>query len=239
MGKASAIRVSGLSSGYGLTTVLEDIQFDVPSGECCAVIGRNGMGKTTLMASLMGLTRHIRGEIHVGGQSVETWSTARRALEGMAYVPQTRDVFPSLTVEENLQVGLKNRPVSALEEAYSLFPRLRERRKNFGGQLSGGEQQMLSIARSLLGQPSVLLLDEPLEGLAPVICQELMAALSDLKMRQDMTVIIVEQHVTSALELASSVVVLERGRVVWRGSAEDWRSDHALTDRYLGVSDLH
>lgn len=236
--RAMSVEVKGLSAGYGPTTVLEDISFRVPAGRCAAVLGRNGMGKTTLMASFMGLTRRIAGEIRLDDRPIEAEETWRRAWDGLAYVPQTRDCFPTLTVEENLTVGLKGRPRAALDEAYALFPRLKERRRNLGNQLSGGEQQMLTTARSLLGKPSVLLLDEPLEGLAPVICQELMAALSKLSARGEMTILLVEQHVESAIAIADQVLVLERGRLAWDGSSDDWRADPALTDRFLGVGEL-
>lgn len=236
--KAASVSVENLSAGYGPTTVLEGIGFEVAAGKCAAVIGRNGMGKTTLMATLMGLTRHLGGTVRIAGTAVERAEPWQRALRGMAYVPQTRDVFATLTVEENLFVGLKDRKRAALSEAYELFPSLAERSGNLGSQLSGGEQQMLSIARSLLGSPSVLLLDEPLEGLAPVIRQELMAALSSLTERGEMTILIVEQHVASALAIADQVMVLERGRLAWGGTRDTWQADPALTDRYLGVADL-
>ena len=172
---AAALEVEGLTAGYGPTQILEDISFSVPAGQRVAVLGRNGMGKTTLFATLMGQTRRIAGKISIGGTDVSALGSSARALTGFGYVPQTRDVFKSLTVEENLSVGLKGRDRAGLEEAYSMFPRLKERRRNLGSQLSGGEQQMLSTTRAILGQPTVLLLDEPLEGLAPVICDELMA----------------------------------------------------------------
>ena len=167
---AAPLEVTGLSAGYGPTRVLEDVSLSVPAGARLAVLGRNGMGKTTLLATLAGLTRHIGGSILVGGADITGLATAQRALSGVGYVPQARWVFPTLTVEENLFVGLKGRPREAIAEAYRMFPRLAERRRNLGSQLSGGEQQMLSTARSILGQPTLLLLDEPLEGLAPVIC---------------------------------------------------------------------
>ena len=236
--KASTLSVSGLSTGYGQTVVLEDITFDIAPGTSTAVLGRNGMGKTTLMASLMGLTRHHAGAITLDGAPIERMPTWQRAHLGLAYVPQRRDIFPTLTVEENLFVGLKGRSREALDEAYELFPRLAERRRNMGGQLSGGEQQMLSTARSLLGQPTILLLDEPLEGLAPVICQELMAGLTRLKQSGEMTILLVEQRVASALEFADQVIVLERGMLAWQGSVAAWNQDPKLTDRYLGVADL-
>src|SRR5690606_1593287 len=177
---AAALEVTGLSSGYGPTRVIEDVSFSVPAGSRLAVLGRNGMGKTSLFATIAGQTRRYGGNIRLGDRDISRDPSAARALLGLGYVPQTRDVFPTLTVEENLFVGLKDRPKSVVGEAYEMFPRLKERRRNLGSQLSGGEQQMLSTARSILGKPTVLLLDEPLEGLAPVICEELMAAFSRL-----------------------------------------------------------
>jgi len=151
-------------------------------------------------------------------------------------VPQARCVFPSLTVEENLFVGLKGRPKTALSEAYEMFPRLYERRRNLGLQLSGGEQQMLSTARSILGRPSVLLLDEPLEGLAPVICEELMKAFAELAKTGDMTILLVEQRIQSALDFADRVIILERGRLAWSGTPEALAKEQATVERLLGVS---
>ena len=236
---AADLSVAGLTAGYGPTVILENVSFEARRGECLAVVGRNGMGKTTLLASIMGLTRRVAGEIRLGDARVELEPPPIRARRGLGYVPQTRDVFPTLTVEENLFVGLKGRPRGALDEAYALFPRLAERRQNLGGQLSGGEQQMLSTARTLLGKPAVLLLDEPLEGLAPVVCQELMAALSRLVRDREMTVVIVEQHLESLRAIAERVIVLERGRIAWTGEIDAFSADAGLVDRYLGVAGLH
>jgi branched-chain amino acid transport system ATP-binding protein len=236
---AASLEVRGLSAGYGPTVVLEDLSFSVPAGSRLSILGRNGMGKTTLLASLMGMTRRYGGEIKVGGNDVAGAKSSERAMKGIGLVPQTRDIFRSLTVEENLLVGIKNRPRGVIEEAYEMFPRLKERRRNLGWQLSGGEQQMLSTARTILGRPSVLLLDEPLEGLAPVICDELMAAFSRLAASGEMTILLVEQRLESALDFADSVMILERGRIVWQGTSETLRSDHELVERYIGVGSLH
>ncbi|MNE69997.1 High-affinity branched-chain amino acid transport ATP-binding protein LivF [compost metagenome] len=154
-------------------------------------------------------------------------------------MPQTRDIFPSLSVEENLTVGLKKRKKDAIEEAYALFPRLKERRRNLGSQLSGGEQQMLTTARAILGRPTVLLLDEPLEGLAPVICEELMVVFSELAASGDMTILLVEQRIQSALDFADEVIVLERGRIAWNGTPSALSQDHEAVERLLGVGGLH
>lgn len=236
---AASLEVRGLSAGYGPTVVLEDLSFSVPSGSRLSILGRNGMGKTTLLASLMGMTRRYGGEIRVDGSDVAGAKSSERAMKGIGLVPQTRDIFRSLTVEENLLVGIKSRPRSVIEEAYEMFPRLKERRRNLGWQLSGGEQQMLSTARTILGRPSVLLLDEPLEGLAPVICDELMAAFSRLAASGEMTILLVEQRLESALDFADTVMILERGRIVWQGTSETLRSDHELVERYIGVGSLH
>ncbi|TDK31775.1 ABC transporter ATP-binding protein [Rhizobium deserti] len=236
---AQPLEVTELSSGYGPTRVIEDMSFSVPAGSRLAVLGRNGMGKTSLLATLAGQTRRFGGAIRLGGRDIAKEPSAARALAGLGYVPQTRDVFPTLTVEENLLVGLKRRPKTAVEEAYAMFPRLKERRRNLGSQLSGGEQQMLSTARSILGQPSVLLLDEPLEGLAPVICEELMEAFSKLAQSGDMTIMLVEQRIQSALDFADHVIVLERGRIAWQGKPQALAADHAAVERLLGVGGLH
>jgi branched-chain amino acid transport system ATP-binding protein len=236
---AASLEVTELSAGYGPTRVIEDVSFSVPAGTRTVVLGRNGMGKTSLLATLAGQTKHYHGQIKLGGEEITGLQSSARARCGLGYVPQTRDIFPTLTVEENLFVGLKNRSRDAIEEAYTMFPRLKERRRNLGSQLSGGEQQMLSTARSILGRPTVLLLDEPLEGLAPVICEELMAALTLLADTGDMTIVLVEQRIQSALDFADHVIVLERGKIAWSGLPKTLASDHAVVERLLGVGGLH
>jgi branched-chain amino acid transport system ATP-binding protein len=229
------LEVNGLCAGYGPIHIIEDISFAVRAGDRLAVLGRNGMGKTTLLATLMGLSTRHAGQIKIGDQDVSRRRTSARADLGIGYVPQTRDIFPSLTVEENLRTGLKGRPISALAEAYEMFPRLRERRRNYGMQLSGGEQQMLSMARTLLGKPRVLLLDEPLEGLAPVICDELMALLVRLAASNKVTIVLVEQQIERALDFANRVMVMERGRTSWSGAPDVLIADRPLVDRLIGV----
>jgi branched-chain amino acid transport system ATP-binding protein len=236
---ATPLDVENLSAGYGPTRVLEGVSFSVPAGARLAVLGRNGMGKTTLLATLAGQTKRYDGTIRIGAADVTAMPSAARAHKGLGYVPQARCIFPTLTVEENLFVGLKDRPRGALEEAYGMFPRLKERRRNLGNQLSGGEQQMLSTARTILGRPSVLLLDEPLEGLAPVICEELMAAFAELAKTGDMTILLVEQRIQSALDFADHVIVLERGRLAWAGTPKALSDDHEAVERLLGVGGLH
>ncbi|WP_013500922.1 ABC transporter ATP-binding protein [Rhodopseudomonas palustris] len=232
---AARLEVDRLAAGYGSVSILSDVSFAVPAGGRLTVLGRNGVGKTTLLATLMGLTTHKGGTVRIGERDVTGLKTFARAAAGLGYVPQTRDVFRSLTVEENLFTGLKGRPRAELESVYAMFPRLAERRNHGGMQLSGGEQQMLSLARTLLGKPSVLLLDEPLEGLAPVICDQLMATIVELAQSGDMTVVLVEQQIERALDFADDVLVVERGRIVWRGRAAEFRADRELADQLLGV----
>ncbi|MEJ6785433.1 ABC transporter ATP-binding protein [Aminobacter sp. Piv2-1] len=236
---AAPLEIADLSAGYGPTRVLENVSLSVPAGARLAVLGRNGMGKTTLLATIAGQTRRYGGSIRLGGTELAHLESSSRARSGLGYVPQARCIFPSLTVEENLFVGLKDRDRSAIEEAYQMFPRLKERRRNLGSQLSGGEQQMLSTARTILGKPTVLLLDEPLEGLAPVICEELMAAFSRLASGGEMTVVLVEQRIQSALDFADRAVILERGRVAWSGTPAELAAQPEVVERLLGVGGLH
>lgn len=232
---AAPLEVTGLSAGYGPTRILEDVSFSVPAGGRMAVLGRNGMGKTTLFATLAGQTRLHSGSMVLGGRELHGLDGSARALAGLGYVPQHRAIFKSLSVEENLFVGLKARPAAAIEEAFAMFPRLKERRRNLGGQLSGGEQQMLTTARSILGQPAMLLLDEPLEGLAPVICEELMAVFGALAQKRAMTIVLIEQRLKAALDFAETVLILERGRVAWSGTPAELRGQPETIDRLLGV----
>lgn len=236
---ATPLEISDLSAGYGPTQVLENISFTVPAGGRLAVLGRNGMGKTTLLATIAGQTRRYGGTLRLGGMDVSPLDSASRARSGLGYVPQARCIFASLTVEENLFVGLKNRGRPAIEEAYEMFPRLKERRGNLGSQLSGGEQQMLTTARTILGRPTVLLLDEPLEGLAPVICEELMAVLSRLAAAGQMTILLVEQRIQTAIDFADHVVILERGRIAWSGASATLSEQPEVIERLLGVGGLH
>ena len=232
---AARLEVENLSAGYGPTRVLEDISFSAEPGSRMAILGRNGVGKTTLLATIAGQTKRYDGSIKLGDVDLAQMESPGRARRGLGFVPQARCIFPSLTVEENLFVGLKGRPRSALEEAYEMFPRLYERRTNSGANLSGGEQQMLSTARTILGKPTVLLLDEPLEGLAPVICEELMIVFSELASRGEMTILLVEQRIQSALDFAERVIILERGRIVWAGSSRQLAEDRKTVDQMLGV----
>ncbi|KQW37720.1 ABC transporter ATP-binding protein [Rhizobacter sp. Root404] len=224
-------------AGYGPMTVLNGLTFSVAPQERLAIIGRNGVGKTTALRAVMGLARLTSGRIVFDGEDIGHLAPHQRAQRGLGLVPQTRDIFPSLSVEENLVAGLKQRPRRALDEAYALFPRLAERRRNGGAQLSGGEQQMLSVARTLLGEPRVLLLDEPLEGLAPLIRQELLNAFANLsRSSSGITVVIVEQQVQEALGYANRALVLERGAVAHAALAEELRGDVHTLERLVGMA---
>ena len=232
---ADLLTVEGVVAGYGDSVVLEDVSFALREGSSLALLGRNGVGKTTLLLTLMGITRLRRGRVSWRGTDLSPVPTHLRAQAGIGWVPQERCVFPSLTVEEHLQVVA--RPGAwDLRSVYDLFPRLAQRRAHFGNQLSGGEQQMLAIARALMVNPTLLLLDEPMEGLAPVIVQELASLIRRMVSESRMAVILVEQHARLALELTSDAVVLERGRVVHRGSSAALLADAAALGRLVGVA---
>lgn len=230
------LQLHDVVAGYGPTTVLDLLTLNVAARERLAMIGRNGVGKTTALRAIMGLVPLRKGRILFQGEDITALSPHERAQRGLGYVPQTRDIFPSLTVEENLLAGLKRRPRSALDEAYALFPRLAERRSNGGTQLSGGEQQMLSVARALLGQPRLILLDEPLEGLAPLIRQELLQAFRSMADKTGIAVVIVEQQVDEALGYASRAVILDHGTVVHEGEARALLEDSDTLERWVGMA---
>jgi branched-chain amino acid transport system ATP-binding protein len=232
---AELIAVAGLSAGYGAAVVLDDISFTLDQGDSLALLGRNGVGKTTLLVTLMGITRKHRGTLRWRGADLSRLPTHRRAAAGLGWVPQERFMFPSLTVEEHLQVVARPGDWN-IARVYALFPRLQERRANFGNQLSGGEQQMLAIARALMVNPQLLLLDEPMEGLAPIVVQELMAALRRLLAEGNMAVIVVEQHARLALALTRNAIVLDRGRIVHRSLSAELAGDPATLQRLVAVS---
>ncbi len=215
-----ALRLQGVRAGYGETVVLEDISFELPERGALALLGRNGVGKTTLLATLMGHTQMHGGQIAYRGQPIERLPVHERSRLGMGYVPQTRDIFPSLSIEENLLVAARSGRWP-IERVYELFPRLAERRSHMGNQISGGEQQMLSIGRALMGNPSILLLDEPMEGLAPIIVEMLMQALTRLIREESLTVVLVEQSAKLALQVTQDVLVLSRGRIIHSGKSAD------------------
>jgi branched-chain amino acid transport system ATP-binding protein len=229
---SAALYAHDLVAGYGETTVLEGVSFEVPSGGSLAILGRNGVGKTTLLRTLMGYTTRTRGEIRIGDQVLTGLPVHRRVRAGLGYVPQGRDIFSSLSVAENLAVALRPGGFS-LEAVYALFPGLAARRSSMGNRLSGGEQQMLAIGRALCGGPRVLLLDEPLEGLAPIIVETLFARLAEL--RSQLTIVLVEQKVELALGFADSALVLERGKIVFSGPSAALARDEAAQQRWLGV----
>lgn len=228
-----------VSAGYGPLTVLHEVSFSIGKGERVCLIGRNGVGKSTTLKTLMGLTAFRGGQVFWQGKDITRLETVGRARAGIGYVPQTRDVFASLSVEENLIAGLpRGSRLSDIERAYQLFPRLYERRRNGGTQLSGGEQQMLSVARTLLGNPQLLLLDEPLEGLAPIICEELMAAFDQLGKDEGVAILLVEQKVQDALAFSERALIMDHGAVVHDGPADYLLDDTALLDRYISVSEV-
>jgi branched-chain amino acid transport system ATP-binding protein len=229
------LALDGVTAGYGDGVVLEDVSLALEEGDSLALLGRNGMGKTTLLVTLMGLTRLRKGALRWRGTDLTALPTHRRSQSGLGWVPQERYMFPSLTVEEHLTVVA--RPGRwTVPRIYEVFPRLEDRRANFGNQLSGGEQQMLAIARALMVNPSLLLLDEPMEGLAPIIVQELLGVIRDLVADGGMTVIVVEQHAKLALSLTRQAVVLERGRVVHRSTSESLLANPETLHRLVAVS---
>ncbi len=228
------LALADVRAGYGDAVVLDGISFELADGASLAVLGRNGVGKTTLLLTIMGYTSVSRGSIKWRGRDLMRLAPHRRAREGIGWVAQEREIFASLTVEENLTVAA--RPGRwHLRAVYDLFPRLAERRGSAGNHLSGGEQQMLAIARALMTNPALLLLDEPLEGLAPIIVDELTAAIARMTADQGTAFILVEQHTEIALSLARNAIVLERGSIVHRASAGELRNDHATLERLIGL----
>jgi branched-chain amino acid transport system ATP-binding protein len=232
---AELLAIEGLAAGYGDGIVLDEVSLALEEGDSIALLGRNGMGKTTLLMTLMGFTRLHRGQLRWRGTDLTALPTHRRCRAGLGWVPQERLMYPSLTVEEHLTVVARPGRWN-VERVYAVFPRLAERRANRGNQLSGGEQQMLAIGRALMVNPSLLLLDEPMEGLAPIIVQELMSVIRELVTESGMAMIIVEQHAKLALALTRKAIVLERGRVVHRGASEALLADPATLHRLVAVS---
>jgi branched-chain amino acid transport system ATP-binding protein len=231
---ASALELQHVSAGYGETVVIEDIDLALAPGECISVIGRNGVGKTTLLATVMGHTTLHSGEVKLDGQRLNGMPSYRRALAGIGFVPQEREIFASLTVRENLEVGA--RPGHWTQERiFALFPRLQERLGNMGNHLSGGEQQMLSIARALLTNPSILLMDEPTEGLAPVIVEALTDVLTRLRTEDALSIILVEQNSRVALAFSSRTVILDKGRIVYDGESGPLRADPERLAKLIGI----
>ena len=214
-----ALRLSGVRAGYGETIVLEDVSFTLPERGSLAILGRNGVGKTTLLATIMGHTTFHSGKILFNDREVNSTPIYERARAGIGYVPQDRLIFPSLSVEENLTVAA--RPGRwTLERVHDLFPRLAERKHHRGNQISGGEQQMLAIGRALMGNPTLLLMDEPLEGLAPIIVETLLKALKRLISEDSLAVVLVEQHAKLALQVTRTALVMRRGKIVHHGDSD-------------------
>jgi len=229
------LRVENVTAGYGDGIVLDDVSVSIDEGDSLAVLGRNGMGKTTLLVTLMGFTRLRGGKILWRGQDIVAMPSHARSRSGLGWVPQERFMFPSLTVHEHLTAVARPGRWTT-ERIYQLFPRLEERKGNYGNQLSGGEQQMLAIARALMVNPSLLLLDEPMEGLAPIIVQELVRVIRDLVTDGGMAVIVVEQHAKLALSLTNHAVVLERGKVVHRSTSDALAADPDMLNRLVSVA---
>jgi branched-chain amino acid transport system ATP-binding protein len=229
-----ALHAEGLHTYYGKSHILHGVGLTVAEGKITALLGRNGAGKTTTLRSLMGLTPAREGRVTIFGTDTTRWPTFRIAAAGVGYVPEGRRIFANLTVEENLTVAARPGRWD-LDAAYQFFPRLKERRLSKGNQLSGGEQQMLATARALMTNPSLLLLDEPLEGLAPIIVEELVRGLRKMIVEEGTAVILVEQHAEVALSLTEHAMLLERGTIVHRARSQDLLNDHATLDRYIGL----
>jgi branched-chain amino acid transport system ATP-binding protein len=228
------LELKGLRAGYGDSVVLEDVSLELPRNGSLAVLGRNGVGKSTLLMTIMGYTRLHAGTIVFQGRDITSLPPHKRAQLGIGWVAQEREIFPSLSLEENLTVAA--RPGRwGLDAVYELFPRLKERRTNMGNQLSGGEQQMLAIARALMTNPSLLLLDEPLEGLAPIIVEALAEAFKKLVSEKSLALVLVEQHTGIALSLTEDAVVIERGRIVHRARSAELARDPDMASRVLGL----
>jgi branched-chain amino acid transport system ATP-binding protein len=229
-----ALELDKVFAGYGETVVLENIQLALEAGETLSIIGRNGVGKSTLLATIMGHTSLHGGRTLLYGKDISQVATYRRVTAGLGYVPQEREIFPSLSLRENLEVAA--RPGAwTIAAVFELFPRLGERADNRGNQLSGGEQQMLAIGRALIGNPTVLLMDEPSEGLAPVIVEELARAVKRLAKAGGLSMILVEQNTRLALDIAPRAVVMDRGRIVFDGKSETLQNDPAKLERLIGV----
>ncbi|MGB6535430.1 MAG: ABC transporter ATP-binding protein [Xanthobacteraceae bacterium] len=231
---ASTLQLRGVCAGYGETVVLEEVDLKLEPGECISVTGRNGVGKTTLLSTIMGHTTLHSGEILLDGHRLNGVPCFRRALGGLGFVPQEREIFPSLSVRENLDVGARPGPWTHAR-VFELFPKLKERLDHMGNQLSGGEQQMLSIARALLTNPTLLLMDEPTEGLAPVLIDALSAVLARLAADGALSIVLVEQNSRVALAFSPRSVILDKGRIVYDGASEPLAADPEWLAKLIGI----
>jgi branched-chain amino acid transport system ATP-binding protein len=231
---ASTLQLRGVCAGYGETVVLEDVDLKLEPGECISVIGRNGVGKTTLLSTIMGHTTLHSGDIVLDGHRLNGVPCFRRALAGLGFVPQEREIFPSLSVRENLDVGARPGPWTHAR-VFELFPRLKERLDHMGNQLSGGEQQMVSIARALLTNPTIVLMDEPTEGLAPVLIEALSAVLARLAADSALSIVLVEQNSRVALAFSPRTVILDKGRIVYDGASEPLAADPERLAKLIGI----
>lgn len=242
MGEPVLLSVNNLSAGYGEAVILQHISFQMTAGETLALLGRNGTGKTSLIDTLAGATRQHQGEIILDGIALHKLPSYKRANAGIGWVPQERNIFKSLTVHENLTAVARQPEKSGSgvhwtpDRVYQFFPRLAERKLNLGTQLSGGEQQMLAVGRALVTNPRLLLLDEPLEGLAPIIVEELLKAISRLTREEGLSAIIVEQHPQAILAISDQAIVLDQGQVVHSSSAESLLQQPEVLAKLLGVT---
>jgi len=232
---ADLLRIDQLAAGYGEAVILHEVSLSLAQGETLALLGRNGTGKTTLMNTIAGATRQHAGRIRLDGVDLHSLPSHQRAAAGVGWVPQERDIFKSLTVLENL-TAVARPGAWTPARVFEMFPRLAERQSNMGNQLSGGEQQMLAVGRALVLNPKLLLLDEPLEGLAPIIVQELLRAIARITREEGLSAIIVEQHPQAILAISHQAVVLDQGRVIHSGPAADLQSNPELLDQLLGVA---
>jgi len=235
---SALLDVASLEAGYGQSQVLFRVNLRVQQGEVATLLGRNGMGKTTMLRAILGLLPMKAGSVHFRGERIDRRTPDRIARAGIALVPEGRQIFPNLSVEENLLAFAGNRCAApqpwTAERVYALFPRLRERRRNLGNQLSGGEQQMLAIGRALMTNPHLLILDEATEGLAPLVREEIWGCLRALS-RQGQTILVIDKYVERLIALAHHHTIVERGCVVWQGSSRELDADHGIWHRYLGV----
>jgi branched-chain amino acid transport system ATP-binding protein len=233
---AELLTIERLSAGYGEAIVLSDVTLSLQEGHSLALLGRNGMGKTTLVNSIVGVTRYRGGSIRLAGRDITRLRPDQRAHAGIGWVPQERNIFKSLTLHENLTAIARPGPWTP-DKVYALFPRLGERKTNMGNQLSGGEQQMLALGRALVLNPKIVLLDEPLEGLAPIICDELLAALKRITREEGISAILVEQNAQKVLDVTDQAIILERGAVVYSSDSATLGTDRQILEKYIGVSE--